>query len=69
MSALFSSPKVNVPKAPTPDPVPTIDDAARQRTETDRLRRRRGMQSNILTSPLGAAVPANSVATKTATGQ
>src|SRR5690606_38386145 len=33
MSMLFKSPKVRVPKPEPPIPVPTIDDAARQRTE------------------------------------
>lgn len=69
MGALFRKPKINVPKAPTPDPVPTIDDAARTRTETDRLRRRRGMQGNVLTGPLGAIVPAANLGQKTLTGQ
>lgn len=69
MSVLFKKPKINVPKAPTPDPVPTIDDAARTRTETDRLRRRRGMAGNILTGPLGAMVPAGNLGAKTLTGQ
>lgn len=69
MGAIFKKPKINVPKAPTPDPVPTIDDAARQRTETDRLRRRRGMGGNILTGPLGAVVPAGNLSGKQLTGQ
>jgi hypothetical protein len=56
MSTLFSKPKVVVPKAEAPPPVPTIDDAAKARTETDRLRRRRGIGSNLFAG-LTAAVP------------
>jgi hypothetical protein len=68
MSALFSRPKVTVPKAPEPAPVPTIDDAAKQRTEGDRLRRRRGSLGNLMSGPLGVAVPAQNLAQKQLTG-
>lgn len=68
MSALFSKPKVNVPAAPEPAPVPTIDDASKQRTEGNRLRRRRGSLGNQLSGPLGAMVPAQNLAQKQLTG-
>ncbi len=69
MGFLFKTPKVNVPKPETPAPAPTIDDTVRQRTESDRLRRRRGSQGNIRTGPLGAAIPPGNTPTKQLTGQ
>lgn len=69
MSALFKTPKVRVPKVEPPAPIPTIDDAARQRTESDRLRRRRGVMGTMRTGPLGAVIPQTAAAPKTLTGQ
>lgn len=69
MSALFKAPKVKVPKTEAAPPVPTIDDTARERTESDRIRRRRGSRANQYTGPLGAAIPANATPPKTLTGQ
>lgn len=69
MSMLFKPPKVRVPKPEPPIPVPTIDDAARQRTEGDRLRRRRGVMGTMRTGPLGAVIPATAAAPKQLTGQ
>jgi hypothetical protein len=69
MGFLFKAPKVKVPKAETPAPAPTIDDTVRQRTESDRLRRRRGSQGNIMTGPLGASIPAGNTPVKQLTGQ
>jgi|JRYC01.1.fsa_nt_gb hypothetical protein len=69
MSALFKTPKVRVPKVEPPAPIPTIDDAARQRTESDRLRRRRGVRDTMRTGPLGAVIPATAAAPKQLTGQ
>lgn len=47
---MFKKPKIVVPQA---DPVPTIDDARQSQDLMDRLRRRRGRASAILTSPTG----------------
>lgn len=69
MTALFKTPKVPVQKAPAVTPTPTIDDAARAQNEANRLRARRGAQSNFLAGPLGFAVPSNNLATKQLTGQ
>lgn len=69
MSALFSTPKVNVTKAPDPVPPPTIDDAARNKVESDRLRRRRGLAGTLVTGPLGASLSPGVVQTKQLTGQ
>jgi hypothetical protein len=68
MSAMFRRPKVSVPQAPEPAPVPTIDDAARNLTETRRIRARRGMAGNVMTGPMGLAVPAQNLGQKTLTG-
>jgi hypothetical protein len=69
MSALFRTPRVNVPKAEAPPPVPTIDEGARQRVEGDRLRRRRGVRGNVFAGGMMGVVPQNATAVKTATGQ
>ncbi len=69
MTALFKTPKVKVPKAETPAPAPTIDEASRDRTESGRLRRRRGLSGNILTGPLGAAISPQNAPPKQLTGQ
>lgn len=69
MSVLFKTPKVKVPKAEAAAPAPTIDDAAKERTESERLRRRRGTQSNMFTGPLGSVIPASATPPKQLTGQ
>jgi hypothetical protein len=69
MSMLFKTPKVKVPKAEAPPPVPTVDDAARERTESDRIRRRKGSRANSYTGPLGAAISQSVTPPKTLTGQ
>lgn len=69
MGALFKTPKVNVPKAADPPPVPTIDQATRDQNETKRVRRRRGLQGNIFAGGLGLTVPSPNAAPKTLTGQ
>jgi hypothetical protein len=68
MSSLFSkpsSPKIPDPPAPAAPPAKT-DTAAAGQSEADRLRRRRGTASTILTSDTTAAP--GSVATKTLLG-
>ena len=60
--SIFGAPSVPAPPAPEPPPpVPTIDQAALQQDQTDKLRRRRGAASTILVNPLGtpAATPAS----------
>jgi hypothetical protein len=69
VSALFKTPKVKVPKVEAPPPVPTIDEAKRDQNESNRLRRRRGTQSNMYTGPMGAAIPSAATPAKTLTGQ
>lgn len=69
MSVLFKTPKVKVPKAEAPPPVPTIDDASRERTETNRVRKRTGSKSNSFTGPLGAPIPPAATPSKQLTGQ
>jgi hypothetical protein len=68
MTSLFRAPKVNIPKAPEPIPTPSIDTAQANKTESDRIRRRRGAAGNQLTGPMGAIVPASSLGTKQLTG-
>ena len=68
MSFLFKAPKVNVPKAADPPPVPTIDTAARDRNETQRFRRRRGLPGNIAAGTLGLTVAPGNAPLKTLTG-
>lgn len=46
MSGMFKKPKVPKPQ-PTP-PAPTVDEAEQRRIEQDRLRRRQGRASTIL---------------------
>lgn len=69
MSSLFRAPKVNIPKAPEPIPAPSIDQAQANKTESDRIRRRRGAAGNLLSGPMGAIVPSSSLGVKTLTGQ
>ena len=69
MSGLFSTPRVNVTKAPDPVPPPTIDDAQRNRVESDRLRRRRGLAGTLVSGPLGASLTPGLVQNKQLTGQ
>lgn len=55
------------PPPPPPPPPPVVEDAAaKAQDEADRLRRRRGIASTILTGPQGAGTPA--VGTKTLLG-
>lgn len=59
-----------IPKSPTPPPAPppppTIDEAARQSEESDKLRRRKGRLATIFAGQRGGATP---VAQKSLTGQ
>lgn len=66
---IWKQPKVKIPKAEQAPPAPTVDDAARDRNESERLRRRRGSQSNQHTGPLGAPIPSSAAPVKTLTGQ
>lgn len=69
MTALFKTPKVNVPKAADPPQVPTIDQATRDQNETQRARRRRGLQGNVFAGALGLTTGSGTAAPKTLTGQ
>lgn len=51
---------------PAPPPPPTIDEAARNSEEADRLRRRKGRLATIFAGQRGGAAP---VAQKSLTGQ
>lgn len=62
-------PKVKVPKPDSPIAAPTIDDTVKERTETDRLRRRRGILGNIRTGTLGAPISPTNAPVKQLTGQ
>lgn len=61
----LKKPKIKIPK---PDPVPTVDEAAQNQDMLDKLRRRRGRASTIMTGPLGDT-SSPSVAVKKALGQ
>ena len=69
MGALFKTSKVNIPKAADPPPTPTIDEGARQRTETNRIRRRGGLRGNIVAGQLGVTMGAAPTPPKLTTGQ
>lgn len=69
MSALFKKPKVTIPQAADPPPVPTIDQATQNRNETQRARRRRGMAGNVMAGSLGLTVGQQNAAPKQLTGQ
>ena len=69
MSALFRTPRVNIPKAADPPPTPTIDEGARARTETNRVRRRSGLRGNVFAGGLGVTTGAPPTAPKSLTGQ
>jgi hypothetical protein len=63
MAALFSKPKIpDIPKAEPIPPTPTVDEAMTRQTEADRLNRRRGRASNILTGQGGVGAPASTAA-------
>ena len=68
MGALFKTPKVTVPKAADPPPTPTIDEGARQRTETNRVRRRSGLRGNLYAGALGVTTAQPPAGGKTTTG-
>ena len=55
MSSLFSKPKAAKPPPPPapPPPVPTVDEAAMSSESEDKLRRRRGRMSTILSQKPG----------------
>jgi hypothetical protein len=69
MTALFKKPKVNIPQAADPAPVPTIDQATQNRNETQRARRRRGLVGNVVAGGLGLTVGSQNAAPKQLTGQ
>lgn len=62
MGGIFSKPKAPPPPPPPapPPPVPTIDDAANSSEAEDKLRRRKGRASTVLSqgSDLAPADPA-----------
>lgn len=69
MRSMFKMPKAPKPaKMPAEQPTPTIDQAAQQAEEQNRMRRRKGRGAYMLNrQSTGAGSPA--VATKTLTGQ
>ena len=57
MSSLFGSSAPKAPAAPAPlPPVPTVDDAANSSEAEDKLRRRKGRASTVLTQTQGELV-------------
>lgn len=68
MGGIFSKPKAPPPPPPPapPPPVPTVDDAANSSEAEDKLRRRKGRASTVLSQPGKDLAPAATAAPSTA---